>query len=132
MRTPEPRIAGVAELSATRDSLLTETRRGSRHGRRSAQSQRERRAREVRDAIVADPAAHRWEVVSAAETGEEGCTTWQVSPRMGPLGALMSWWRIKVSGGCPLAAPLAAANKRQSADTGLPAGQGHRSSRSGT
>jgi hypothetical protein len=28
---------------------------------------------------------------------------------MGPLGALMNWWRIKVSGGCPLPEPLAAA-----------------------
>ena len=41
-------------------------------------SRRERRAREVRDAMVADPAGHRWEVVSAAETGEQGCTTWGV------------------------------------------------------
>ena len=55
--------------------------------------------------MVADPGAHRWEVVSADETGEEGCTTWQVAPAIGPLGALMSWWRIKVSGGCPLAGP---------------------------
>lgn len=107
VHTPEPRIAGVAELSATRDALLAEIAAARQAA--AAQSQRERRAREVRDAIVADPDAHRWEVVSAAETGEEGCTTWQASPRMGPLGALMSWWRIKVSGGCPLAPPLAAA-----------------------
>jgi hypothetical protein len=51
--------------------------------------------------MVADPSAHRWEVVSAAETGEEGCAEWQVGSRLGPLGALMSWWRVKVSGGCP-------------------------------
>jgi DNA-binding transcriptional regulator YhcF (GntR family) len=99
LHTPEPRIAGVAELSATRDALLAEIAAARQAA--AVQSQRERRAREVRDAIVADPDAHRWEVVSAAETGEAGCTTWQVSPRMGPLGALMSWWRIKVSGGCP-------------------------------
>jgi len=105
--TPEPRIAGVAELASTRDSLLAEL--AAARNAAAQRSRRERRAREVRDAIVADPAAHRWEVVSAVETGEEGCTTWQVAPRMGPLGALMSWWRIKVSGGCPLRAPLAAA-----------------------
>ena len=34
--------------------------------------------------MVADPAGHRWEVVSAAETGEQGCATWQVGPRLGP------------------------------------------------
>lgn len=108
LHVAEPRIAGVPELSATRDSLLTAIATARQAA--ALRSRRERRAREVRDAIVADPAAHRWEVVSAAETGEEGCTTWQVAPRMGPLGALMSWWRIKVSGGCPLAGPLAAAS----------------------
>jgi hypothetical protein len=104
----EPRIAGVAELSATRDALLGELA-AARAGA-AKRSRRERRAREVRDAIVADPSAHRWEVVSAAETGEDGCLTWQVSPRMGPLGALMNWWRVRVSGGCPLPPPLAAAS----------------------
>jgi DNA-binding transcriptional regulator YhcF (GntR family) len=107
-RAVEPRIAGVAELAATRDALLGDL--AAARNTAALRSRREGRAREVRDAIVADPAAHRWEVVSAAETGEEGCTTWQVAPRMGPLGALMSWWRIKVSGGCPLAPPLAAAS----------------------
>ena len=74
--------AGVAALTGTRIDLTF------RHGP---------------DAIVNDPAGHRWEVISAAETGEEGCTTWQAGPRFGPLGALMNWWRVKVSGGCPLA-----------------------------
>lgn len=98
-RLAEPRVAGVAELAVTRDTLLGElaTARSAAVDR----SRRERRAREVRDAIVADPTTHRWEVVSAAETGEDGCLTWEVSPRMGPLGALMNWWRVRVSGGCP-------------------------------
>jgi DNA-binding transcriptional regulator YhcF (GntR family) len=103
-----PRIVGVAELAATRDALLGELT--AARAEAVKRGRRERRAREVRDAIVADPSAHRWEVVSAAETGEDGCVTWQVSPRMGPLGALMNWWRVKVSGGCPLAPPLAAAS----------------------
>lgn len=96
---PAPRIAGVDELAQTRDALLAQLAAA----RQTAvdRARRERRAREVRDAIVEDPAGHRWEVVSAAETGEEGCVTWQAGPRFGPLGALMNWWRIKVSGGCP-------------------------------
>jgi DNA-binding transcriptional regulator YhcF (GntR family) len=102
---PEPRIASAAELERTRDLLLGQL--GAARAAAAARARRERRAREVRDAMVADPGAHRWEVVSADETGEEGCATWEVAPRLGPLGALMSWWRLKVSGGCPLAGPPA-------------------------
>ena len=100
---PEPRIASAAELERTRDALLRQL--GAARATAAVRARRERRAREVRDAMVADPGAHRWEVVSADETGEEGCATWEVAPRLGPLGALMSWWRLKVSGGCPLAGP---------------------------
>jgi GntR family transcriptional regulator len=102
---PAPRIASAAELERTRDALLRQL--GAARAAAGARARRERRAREVRDAMVADPGAHRWEVVSADETGEEGCATWQVAPRLGPLGVLMSWWRLKVSGGCPLAGPPA-------------------------
>jgi GntR family transcriptional regulator len=100
---PEPRIASAAELERTRDALLRQL--GAARAAAAERARRERRAREVRDAMVADPGAHRWEVVSADETGEQGCATWEVAPRLGPLGALMSWWRLKVSGGCPLAGP---------------------------
>jgi hypothetical protein len=106
VRPSEPRVAGAAELEATRDALLRQLAAARAAAERRAAG--ERRAREVRDAIVADPAGHRWEVVSSADTGEEGCVTWEVAPRMGPLGALMRWWQVKVSGGCPLAPPLAA------------------------
>jgi GntR family transcriptional regulator len=100
---PEPRIASAAELERTRDALLHQL--ATARNAAAQRARRERRAREVRDAMVADPAAHRWEVVSSAETGEEGCATWQAEPRLGPLGALMSWWRVRVSGGCPLSRP---------------------------
>lgn len=99
-RAREPRVVGLTELEHTRDALLS--RLAAARGAAVRRARRERRARQVRDAIVADPAAHRWEVVSAAEAGEEGCLEWEASPRLGPLGALMSWWRVKVSGGCPL------------------------------
>jgi GntR family transcriptional regulator len=100
---PEPRIASAAELERTRDALLHQL--ATARNAAAQRARRERRAREVRDAMVADPAAHRWEVVSSAETGEEGCASWQSEPRLGPLGALMSWWRVRVSGGCPLSRP---------------------------
>jgi DNA-binding transcriptional regulator YhcF (GntR family) len=100
---PEPRIASAEELERTRDSLLHQL--ATARATAAQRARRERRAREVRDALIADPGAHRWEVVSSAETGEEGCATWQSEPRLGPLGALMSWWRVRVSGGCPLSRP---------------------------
>ena len=50
--------------------------------------------------MLIDPSSHRWEKVSDAEMGEDGCREYSVSA--GPLGSLMSWWRLKVSGGCPL------------------------------
>ena len=103
LRPPEPRIASAAELERTRDTLLRQL--AAARNAAAQRARRERRAREVRDAIVADPGGHRWEVVSSAETGEEGCATWQAEPRLGPLGALMSWWRVRVSGGCPLSRP---------------------------
>ena len=34
--------------------------------------------------MVADPAARKWDKVSAAELGEPGCTTYSVSPAAGP------------------------------------------------
>jgi len=105
-RPAEPRVAGVGELERTRDALLAQL--AAARASASRRARRERRAREVRDAMASDPAAHRWDVVSSEDTGEDGCVSWQVAPRFGPLGALMSWWRIKVSGGCPLCGPLAA------------------------
>ena len=101
VRPSEPRVANVGELERTRDALLAQL--GAARASASRRARRERRAREVRDAMVSDPSAHRWDVISSSETGEEGCVSWEVAPRYGPLGALMSWWRVKVSGGCPLA-----------------------------
>jgi len=103
IRPREPRIAGVEALAQSRDGLVAQL--ADARAAAAARSRRERRARRVRDEIVADPASHPWEVVSAAETGEPGCTTWSARPRMGPLGVLMSWWRVKVSGGCPRPRP---------------------------
>jgi hypothetical protein len=49
------------------------------------------------------PERHRWVAVTSADLGEPGCTVWQVRPRLGLLGMLMGWWRVKISSGCPLA-----------------------------
>jgi hypothetical protein len=49
----------------------------------------------------ADPAAHRHARVTQAELGERGCGAWVVRPRLGLLGRMMGWWRVKLSSGCP-------------------------------
>jgi DNA-binding transcriptional regulator YhcF (GntR family) len=103
------RIAGVAELEATRDELLDRVAQV----REAAASREQRRdkARERREEMVRDPEGHKWHWVSSEETGDRGCKEWRVTPRFGPVGAAMGWWRVKVSGGCPLAAPLTAARR---------------------
>jgi DNA-binding transcriptional regulator YhcF (GntR family) len=103
---PKGHVADMAELETIRDELMERlerareaaTRRGARQGR----------ARVQLEEMVQDPASHKWESISNQDIGEPGCTEWEVSPRWGPVGALMNWWRIKVSSGCPLAAPLEA------------------------
>jgi hypothetical protein len=50
-----------------------------------------------------EPGRYRWVRVHAADLGEPGCQSWQVRPRLGLLGMLMGWWRVKHSSGCPLA-----------------------------
>jgi DNA-binding transcriptional regulator YhcF (GntR family) len=104
------RVAGVEELERTRDALLDRVAQV-----REASARRERRRTKARghvEEMVRDPAAHKWQWVSSEETGDPDCKEWRVTPRFGPVGAAMGWWRIKVSGGCPLAAPLAAAQGR--------------------
>ena len=66
--------------------------------RRSA---RERRSRRRVEGMLENPSAHSWEVVTNADLGEPGCTEWRVVPRYGPFGAILGWWRVKVSSGCP-------------------------------
>ena len=99
-----PRVLGVAELEAVRDSLadrLAEAR-GQLHSRAYVE---ERRRRLIED-MVADPAAHKWVRVSNEDIGEPGCRHWHSRPRWGLLGMLLGWWRVKLSSGCPLAEGL--------------------------
>jgi DNA-binding transcriptional regulator YhcF (GntR family) len=95
------RIAGVEELERTRDRLLTRVA-----AVRQAGEKRERRQAKARDRVeemVREPEANKWSWVSSEDVGERGCKEYRVTPRYGPVGAAMGWWRVKVSGGCPLA-----------------------------
>jgi DNA-binding transcriptional regulator YhcF (GntR family) len=100
---PKEHVADMAELEATRDELMERLRRAREAAER--RGDRERRARARLEEMVSDPAAHKWEKVSKQDLGEPGCASVEVQPRWGPVGALMNWWRVKVSSGCPLAVP---------------------------
>jgi AcrR family transcriptional regulator len=94
-----PRLLDVGDLEALRDQLavrVEDTRRelASRAG--SAQAGRERI-----EALVADPGSHKWERVTNDDIDEPGCKYWHSSPRLGLIGMLMGWWRVKISSGCP-------------------------------
>jgi DNA-binding transcriptional regulator YhcF (GntR family) len=104
---PKGHIADMAELEQTRDELIERLKRAREDAERRGQRQGEARTR--LEGMTTDPAGHRWERVTNQEMGEPGCATWEVSPKWGPVGALMNWWRIKVSSGCPLSVPFEAA-----------------------
>ena len=75
---------GVEELERTRDSLLDPDRRGPRGGQIASACARAPRAR-IRDAMVADPEANRWELgLERADIGDPGCKEWRVTPRDQP------------------------------------------------
>jgi hypothetical protein len=96
---PVGRVTSVEELTRTRDELIE--RLTSLRGEAERRGARERRGRGRVEGMLENPAAHSWEVVTNADLGEPGCTEWRVVPRFGPLGAILGWWRVKVSSGCP-------------------------------
>jgi len=109
-RSAEPRIAGLGELERVRDALAG--RIAEARAALSARAGQEARTREALERMLADPAAHKWERISRADLGEPGCGHWHSRPRLGPIGMLMGWWRVKVSSGCPLPGRLAAVERR--------------------
>lgn len=104
-----PRALGLGDLEAVRDSLAT--RIGEAQIRLREHAELETRNRELLERMLADPAGHKWLRISHADVGENGCGHWHSRPRLGPLGMLMGWWRVKVSSGCPLPGRLAAVER---------------------
>ncbi len=105
----EPRALGLGDLEAIRDSLadrIAEARICLRE-----RAELETRNRELLERMLDAPAEHKWLRISRADVGEPGCGHWHSRPRLGPLGMLMGWWRVKVSSGCPLAGRLAAVER---------------------
>jgi len=105
----EPRALGLGDLEAVRDSLAT--RIGEARIRLRERAELETRNRELLERMLDAPAEHKWLRISHADVGEDGCGHWHSRPRLGPLGMLMGWWRVKVSSGCPLPGRLAAVER---------------------
>jgi len=102
----EPRVLGLGELERLRDDLaerVAEARLTLRE-----QARVETANHELLRRMLASPADFKWVQVSRDDLGLPGCGHWHSRPRLGPIGMLMGWWRVKVSSGCPLAGRLAA------------------------
>jgi AcrR family transcriptional regulator len=94
-----PRVLDVGDLEALRDELaerVEETRKALRE-----RSNEEGENRERLEALIADPSSFKWQRVSNEDIGEPGCKYWHSTPRLGLVGMLMGWWRVKISSGCP-------------------------------
>jgi hypothetical protein len=99
-----PRLLSVDELEKVRDGLAARIQeaRADLHDHAVAEESN----RELIERMAADPASHKWLRVWNADIGEPGCKNWHATPKWGPLGMLMGWWRVKISSGCPLAEGL--------------------------
>jgi len=94
------RLQTLAELEQRRDALSR--RIGDVRRELDSAGERQELARGRREAIMLDPAGHRFERVTNADIGEPGCRQYHARPRLGLLGLLMDWWRVRISSGCPL------------------------------
>jgi hypothetical protein len=105
----QPRVLDLGELEAVRDRLadrVAEARQALVERRRVEDGNRE-----LVERMLAAPADYKWVRVSREDLGLHGCGHWHSRPRLGPIGMLMGWWRVKISSGCPLAGRLAAVDR---------------------
>ena len=96
-----PRMLSLAELEGLRDEMA-ERVRTTRRALSERTYEEELNRRRIEEMLL-EPEKHKWVRVSHEDIGEPGCKHWHVTPRWGPLGLLMNWWRVRISSGCPLA-----------------------------
>ena len=89
----------IGDLEALRDDLATRVEEIRHAQRERAEGYEDKRA--TLEEMVADPADHKWRRVSNDDLGEDGCKHYHSTPRLGLVGMLMGWWRVKISSGCP-------------------------------
>jgi hypothetical protein len=101
-----PRVLDLGELETVRDRLaerIAEARKTL-----AERAALETHNRELLGEMLDAPQEFKWVRIARADVGEPGCGAWHSRPRLGPIGMLMGWWRVKVSSGCPLSERLAA------------------------
>src|SRR5919206_4762904 len=96
-----PGILTIGQLEEARDELAV--RLGAARGTTAGEAARHERNRRHLERMMLEPARHRYARVTREDVGETGCGGWEVRPRLGLLGMVAGWWRVKVSSGCPLA-----------------------------
>ena len=97
------RLQTLAELEERRDAL--EAALARIRAELDTAGERQESARGRMEAVMLDPAAHRWERITHEDIGEPGCRQCHARPRLGLIGLLMNWWRVIISSGCPLCMP---------------------------
>ncbi len=96
----EARVLDLGELERVRDALATRIAEAQLALRERDELETDNR--DLMERMLADPAAYKWVRVYNRDVGVGGCGYTESRPRLGLLGMLMGWWRVKVSSGCPL------------------------------
>jgi hypothetical protein len=111
--TSRPHLLDLSELECVRDDLAG--RVTAAHHALERQSARQSQARALLLDMLENPPAHKGAYIRNADLGLPGCTSYRVLPRLGPVGVLTGWWRVKVSSGCPLpsAAKVSRRNRKR-------------------
>jgi hypothetical protein len=99
-----PRVLSTGDLERVRDALAM--RLHDARAELARQADVEEANRTLLEAMIAAPEKHRWLEIPRRDVGEPGCGTYQSRPKLGILGMLFGWWRIRLSSGCPLATGL--------------------------
>jgi hypothetical protein len=94
-----PRLLGLAGLERTRDRLVERIADAERQ--LTERTALERRQRELLRRAREDPRRYKFLRISVVDLGEGTCGTWEVRPRLGPIGMIAGWWQVKLSSGCP-------------------------------
>jgi hypothetical protein len=94
-----PRLLDIGALEAVRDDLAA--RIEDTRGNLTDRTRVERRNLVRIDEMVSAPERFKWVRISNEDIGEPGCKHWHSRPRLGLIGMLLGWWRVKISSGCP-------------------------------
>jgi hypothetical protein len=96
-----PRLLALGELEELRDDLADRVANARRA--LSDRTYVEEQNRRLIEEMMLEPERFKWVRVANEDIGEPGCKHWHVRPRLGVIGMMLNWWRVKISSGCPLA-----------------------------